>query len=55
MMKKSKHNMAAALSTQDIEKKVMADTLLSYFVHPVQYTEVRLAPLTEKGNVFLFS
>ena len=46
--KQTKQEMAAALSPWNREKNFTTDTLLSFIVHPVQYTEVRLAPLKEK-------
>lgn len=50
MMKKkqTKQEMAAALSPWNREKIVVTDTRLSFIVHPVQYTEVRLASLKEE-------
>lgn len=46
--KQTKQEMAAALSPQNREKIVTTDNLLSFIVHPVQYAEVRLAPLKEE-------
>lgn len=40
--------MAAALSPQNRGEIVMTDTLLSFIVHPVQCTGVRLTPLEKK-------
>lgn len=42
------NEMAAALSLQNRGEIVMTDTLLSFIVHPIQCTEVRLTPLEEK-------
>lgn len=42
------NKMAAALSPQNRGEFVMTDTLLSFIVHPVQCTGVRLTPLEEK-------
>lgn len=36
------------LSFQNRDKNAMTDTALSFFVHPVQYIEVRHPPLKEK-------
>lgn len=43
--------MASALSPQNREEIVMTDILLSFILHPVQCTEVRLTPLEEKEAV----